>query len=135
MIGSRSEASSKETEVVKESRSSFQKELGSEVLIGLDAIALYPSIMKKVAVEACKQAAIETEVGITHMNLCEATKLLVLVWSKEQQKESEISKYLLVRRVIPGKRNGKLGLTTTISLGGVPNDKSQWVWPNVRISK
>ena len=35
------------------------------------------------------------------------------------------------RRKEPGKRVGRLGLTTSNSLSVVPNDRSQWVWPDI----
>ena len=40
-----------------------------------------------------------------------------------------------VRRREPGKKVGKLGLTTKNSLGATPNDQSQWVWPSVKVPK
>ena len=107
---------------------------GTEVIITLDAIALYPSIEKKVAMEICKQAAAETKVKVQHMNLLEATRFLMLMWTKEEVEGSSIKKYLPTRRVTPGKRTGKLGLTTSNSLSAAPNDQSQWVWPKVKIT-
>ena len=34
---------------------------------------------------------------------------------------------------MPGKRVGKLGLTTSNSLKAVPNNRNQWVWPDKRV--
>ena len=67
----------------------FQEEVGKEVVIGLDVVGLYPSISKKVAMEVCMEAALETEVEVAHMNMLEATtllRLLALSWTKERCK-------------------------------------------------
>ena len=37
---------------------------GSEVIVALDAVSLYPSIQKNVAVDLCRQAALETDIEI-----------------------------------------------------------------------
>ena len=86
-----------------------QEGQGSEEIIALDAVSLYPSITREVAMEMCRQAALETEIEIKHMNLLEATRLLVLMWPREKTEKSSIKRYLPVRRVEPGKRVGKLG--------------------------
>ena len=69
------------------------------------------------------------------MNLMEATRLLVLTWPEERVKESSIREYLPVRRKEPGKKVGRLGITTKNSMGATPNNQSQWVWPSVRVPK
>ena len=108
-----------------------QEGRGSEEIIALDAVSLYPSITREVAMEMCKQAALETEIDIKHMNLLEATRLLALMWTKEKIEKSSIRRYLPVRRREPGKKVGKLGLTTENSFSAVPNNRDQWVWPSV----
>ena len=111
----------------------FQKGVGSEVITGLDAVGLYPSIKKKLAMSICREVAEETEVKVDHMNLLEATRFLVLTWPKDRVKNSDIRGYLPVRRQIEGKKLGTLGLTTQNSLGATPNDQSQWTWPKVKV--
>ena len=102
-----------------------QEGQGSEEIVALDAVALYPSISREVAMEMCKQAALETEIEIKNMNLLEATRLLVLMWSEEKIAKSSIQRFLPVRRREPGKKIGKLGLTTENSFSAVPNNKDQ----------
>ena len=60
------------------------------MLIGLDAVALYPNIFKEVAMASCREVAMKREVKIPHFNLLEATRLLVLVWSDETIRRSRI---------------------------------------------
>ena len=43
--------------------------------------------------------------------------------------------YLPVRRRTPGKRIGKLGLTTENSYSAVPNDRLQWIWPKKKMTE
>ena len=105
------------------------------MIIALDAIALYPSIQKEVAMALCKEAARETNIEMKNMNLLEATRMLVLTWSEEEVRKSWIKEYLPTRRKVPGKKLGKLGLTTKNSLKAAPNDRSQWVWPEKRVPK
>ena len=69
---------------------------GNEVLVAFDAVALYPSIGKEVATSMCKQAALETEIEMKHMNQLEATRLLVLTWSSEKTASSNLRKFLPV---------------------------------------
>ena len=71
----------------------------------------------------------------TDMNMLEATRFIVLMQTKEQVERSEVKEYLPRRRKIPGKRTGKLGLTTENSTSAVPNDQSQWVWPEKRMTE
>ena len=111
----------------------FQKGVGSEVITGLDAVGLYPSIKKGLAMRICREVAEETEVEIDHMNLLEATRFLVLTWPKDRVETSEIKRYLPVRKQVEGKKIGTLGLTTKNSLGATPNDQSQWTWPKVKV--
>ena len=111
----------------------FQKGPGSEVIVALDAVGLYPSISKTLAMEVCKKAARETEIEVQHMNLLEATRLLVLTWPEEKIKNSVINKYLPRRRKVEGKKTGKLGITTSNSMKATPNDQTQWVWPRVEV--
>ena len=82
------------------------------------------------ALEAFKIAAIESEIEVAPMNLLEATRLLVLTWSEEICKKIDIKEYLPIRRRIPGKKVGRLGLTTENSYKAAPNDESQWIWPS-----
>ena len=98
---------------------------GTEVIVGLDAVGLYPSISKEVAMKICREVALESEVNIEHINLLEATRFLVLTWSKEKVEKCDIKEYLPVRRRSPGKKVGKLGLTTENSISAIPNDQSQ----------
>ena len=51
---------------------------GTEGLIGMDAIALYPSIEKEGATRACREAAKEVDIKIINMNYLEATQFLAL---------------------------------------------------------
>ena len=115
--------------------SEVQGRCGSEVVIALDAVALYPSIRKDVAMALCKQAALETSINIQHINLLEATRLLVLMWPEKKIRDSSIRKYLPVRRREPGKRVGKQGLTTENSFHAVPNNRNQWIWPETKVPK
>ena len=39
------------------------------------------------------------------------------------------------RRRIPGKRVGRLGLTTANSFSAAPNNQDQWVWPKVKLEE
>ena len=71
-------------------QSKFQMGPGEEVVVGLDAVGLYPSIKKEVAMEICREAARETDISIKHMNMLEATRLLVLTWPKEKVESSGI---------------------------------------------
>ena len=47
---------------------------GHEVIVALDAEALYPSISPEVAIQVCKEAALSTNIEVQHMNLLEATR-------------------------------------------------------------
>ena len=60
-------SSSNFVEVGKEGE--FQNGVGSEVITGLDAVGLYPSIQKRLAMQICREVAEETEVNVEHMNL------------------------------------------------------------------
>ena len=64
-----------------------------------------------------------------------ASMLLVLTQSKEQVQEREVREYLPTRRKIPGKRTGRLGLTTENSVNAVPNDQTQWKWPSKKMTE
>ena len=109
--------------------------MGSEVLVGFDAVALFPSIEKDLAVKLCKEVLLETEIKFIDTNLLEATRFLVLTMDKEELEMSPLKKYLPWRRKEEGKRTGKLGLTTANSLAPAVNDQSQWEWPEVIIDK
>ena len=60
----------------------------------------------------CKEAAMESVVEVRQMNMLEATRLLMLMWTKDEVNKSGLQRYLPVRRKIPGKKLRKLGLTT-----------------------
>ena len=120
----REDSSSLVVEVEVGEKGGFQEGIGSEVITGLDAVGLYPSIKKSLAMRICREVAEETKVDIEHMNLLEATRLLVLTWPKDRIESCDIREYLPVRRVEDGKKVGKLGLTTLNSLGAKPNDQS-----------
>ena len=96
-------------------------------MIALNAVALFPSIRKDVAMALCKQAALETSINTQHINLLEATRLLVLKWPEVNIGESSIRRYLPVRRREPGGRVGKLGLTTKNSFHAVLNNTKQYI--------
>ena len=51
----------------------YQKPVGNEVLVGFDAVALFPSIEKNLAVEICREVLLETEIKFIDTNLLEAT--------------------------------------------------------------
>ena len=68
--------------------------MGSEVLVGFDAVALFPSIEKELAVKLCKEVLLETEVKFIDTNLLEATRFLVLTMDKEELEMSPLKKDL-----------------------------------------
>ena len=63
----------------------FQGGKGTEVLVGVDAVGLYPSISKEIAMRAYLGAARESSVRATNMNLMEATRLLIWTRSIRQK--------------------------------------------------
>ena len=69
------------------------------------------------------------------MNMLEATRFLVLTKTKVEIRKDGMAKLLSKRRRVPGKRVGKLGLTTENSFSSTPNDQSQWVWRSRKITK
>ena len=101
----------------------------------MDAVSLYPSINVDVAMKVCKMVAMETEIEIEHFNMLEATRFLMLVWTEEQARASGLDGYLPRRRVLPGRRVGKLGITTSNSLKAETNNVDQWIWPEVKVNK
>ena len=103
-------------EVIEEAEK-VQGGVGTEVVVRLDTVTLYPSITKKIAMEVCKIAAEESVVKVKDINLLDATRLLMLTWTDERAKESEIRRYLPVRRRIPGRRIG----TVELQLNSVPS--------------
>ena len=116
-------------------KNKFQGEVGSEVVVGLDAVGLYPSISKKLAMKVCREAAEKSDVKVRDMNLLEATRFLALTLTKAEIRKGGLTKVLPKRRKIPGKRTGTLGLTTENSFSATPNDMTQWVWPNRKLTQ
>ena len=112
-----------------------QEPEGNEVLVGFDAVALFPSIEKELAVQVCRDALLDTEIKFLDTNLLEATRFLALTMDEEEKKSCKFRSYLPWRRKVDGKRTGKLGLTTANSLAPKVNDQSQWVWPDVVVSE
>ena len=125
-----------EQEETVEKKEVFQNGEGNEVLIGLDAVALYPSISPEVAKEACWQAALETEVKVQSMNYMDGTRFLALCMENDETEKAGLRGLLPRRRPgKDGKKTRRLKLTTENSLRPKVNDKSQWIWPSVNLSK
>ena len=103
--------------------------------MGMDAVALYPSIEKEIVTKLCREAAERTEVRIRNMNQLEATRFLMLTMNSKEIQDCGLTGVLPRRRMVPGKRTGKLGLTTENSFKPTPNDQTQWVWPSVRLDR
>ena len=101
---------------VVEADDKVQEGAGSEVLVGLDAVALYPSIGKDIATKCCLEAARESCIETKNINLTEATLFLMLTMDQESIEESGLKKVLPRRRKKPGQKLGKLGFTTENSL-------------------
>ena len=113
----------------------FQGPPRSEVLIGMDALALYPSISTKVAMDECKKAAMESEIGVRNLNYMEATRLLALCLDKEQiEKEGLRGLFPKRRPTAKGGKTRNLKLTTANSMGPRVNDQTKWCWPRVNLS-
>ena len=126
---------SEKVEHVRDNGRGFQGSEGSEVLIGMDAVALYPSISMEVAMEECEKAAMNSEIEVRNINYMEATRFLALCLDKDQIKTEGLRGLLPVRR--PSKKGGKtreLKLTTANSLGPSVNDQKQWKWSKVNLS-
>ena len=116
-------------------KNEFQGDVGEEVMAGLDAVGLYPSIQQEIATAACLKAARETKLEIKNVNYLEATRFLVLTMDENQIQESGLRKVLPRRRKTKdGKKGRKLGLTATNSLQPTTNDTSQWDWPKVNLT-
>ena len=102
----------------------------------MDAVGLYPSISKEVAMEACRKAALKTEIYVRNINYMEATRFLALCLSKEEAEVAGLRGVLPTRRPgKKGKKTRKLKLTTANSLEPVVNDQTQWTWPRVNLTK
>ena len=71
--------------------------------MGLDAEALYPSISKSVAMEACRKATLASDIEVRSMNYLEATRFLALCLEKEQVVAAGL------RGILPKRRPGKEG--------------------------
>ena len=114
----------------------FQGGIGSEVLVGLDAVSLYPSIEKKVAMEMCRNAAREVEIEVQNVNYMEATRFLALTMDDDEIRESRLGRIMpRMRKKASGRACRKLRLTTANSLEATTNDQNQWEWPEVNLSK
>ena len=121
---------------VVEADDKVQEGAGSEVLVGLDAVALYPSIGKDIATKCCLEAARESCIETKNINLTEATLFLMLTMDQESIEESGLKKTLPRRRKTKGGRDGKrLKLTTMNSLAPTTNDQSQWEWPEKKLDE
>lgn len=135
-IGGKPEETYDVTREVPEEVEVFQEEDGSEVIVGLDANALYPSISKFVAMESCRKAALTTDIEIRSMNYLEATRFLALCVEKEQVAAAGLRGLLPRRRPgKDGKKTRKLKLTTANSLAPEVNNQEQWSWPKVCLTK
>ena len=116
-------------------KNEFQGSVGEEVMSGLDAVGLYPSIKQNVATAACLKAARETKLDIKNVNYLEATRFLVLTMDEKKIQESGLRRVLPRRKKTKdGKKGRKLGLTATNSLQPTTNDTSQWEWAKVNLT-
>ena len=79
-----------ESEVDREDMEEVQGKPGTEVLVGLDAVGLYPSIQKGLAKEICRMAAEKTKVKVENVNYLEATRFLSLTMTEKEVEESVI---------------------------------------------
>ena len=69
------------------------------------------------------------------MNWLEATRFLMLTMDEDELRKSKLNRIMPRRRKKPGQRIEKLALTTANSLEPSTNDQTQWVWPDVVITK
>merc|ERR1711891_124589 len=94
-----------ETEL-RDEKHQFQCMEGSEVITAFDAVGLYPSISKKVAMKVCREAAENSVIEVKEMNLLEATRFLALTMSKQEIRKGGLTGLLPKRRKIPGMKIG-----------------------------
>ena len=69
------------------------------------------------------------------MNYLEATRFLALTLEEDEKREGRIARFMPRRRIRPGKKNRRLGLTTKNSLNPQTNNQEQWEWPDVNLTK
>ena len=93
------------------------------VIIGSDAVSLYPNLTKQESTDEVAEAALATEVDWKGVNWKEATRFLVLGRSEAWCRSSKLWKILPRRRY---KHGTKPGLTGAGPLGAVSDDEIQW---------
>ena len=92
----------------------WQNGPGSEVLIGADAVALYPSLTIEIVTPLIYRAILETKITFLDLNLLELTKYIALNLTAEETKNHQLALILPTRRHKNGtrptmRREGVLG--------------------------
>ena len=102
------------------------------VVIGSDAVSLFPSLTKQDSADEVAQSVMESDLKWEGVNWKEAVRFLVLGRDEPWCRSSKL------RRVLPWRRSKKgtrPGLTGVGPLGPDANDEKQWKFPSVELTE
>ena len=102
------------------------------IIIGADAVALYPSILKGPSSVTVKKAMLETEVKFSGINYKEGTRYIALELTEAEIAMSGLRRVLPVRR---GTRGTKPAIYGPLAMSAGIDDDSQWRFPRVELTE
>ena len=101
------------------------------VVIGSDAVSLFPSLTKMESADEVAQAVMESSMKWEGINWKEAVRFLVLGRDEAWCRSSKLNRVLPWRRSTKGTRPG---LTGAGPMGAGEDDEKQWKFPNVELT-
>ena len=93
------------------------------VIIGGDVVSLYPNLNVDVVVDRIRDEVLRTDMEFKNVDYLEATRYLVLNWTVEEARKSNLRRILPVRR---GRRGTKPGIRGEGPRGSQRGDQEQW---------
>ena len=110
----------------------YQTSVGNEVLLGADAVALYPSLDPVTCQQIEKEVVSRSQLKMRDINYLEATRYISLCLNSEEAKSHPLKHVLPIRRNKNGQRPH---ITTNENVrSSEANNTDQWIWPNVILS-
>merc|ERR1712096_440423 len=100
----------------------------SVVIVGADAVQMYPSLEAMASGRAAKRATLESKMRIDGVNYTEASRYLAMELGDAERAMSGLRRVLPVRRY---RKGTKPGVTGPVAVGPSVDDDSQWIFPPV----